>query len=135
MSALSMPARLNELSREALLRLVLKFDATMTGANGLAYVAAAGPLEELLGVDAGLMRTLGAFLVAFALVVAVVATRPVVSRRLVIAIAEANAAWAVGSVAFAVAGASSPSTVGTIWIATQALVVATFAGLQWRLSR
>jgi hypothetical protein len=81
------------------------------------------------------MRGLGAFLVAFALSVVVVATRPTLSRRLVIPIAEANAAWAVGSVAFAIAGVSSPSAVGTIWIAMQAAVVATFAGLQWRLSR
>jgi hypothetical protein len=67
--------------------------------------------------------------------VAVAGTRTTVSSRIVTAIAEANAGWAVGSVAFAVAGASSPSTVGTIWILMQAIVVATFAGLQWRLSR
>jgi hypothetical protein len=59
-----------------------------------------------------------------------VATRPVVPRLPVADIAAANAVWALGSVTFAAAGASSPTTVGTVWIVLQALVVAGFAALQ-----
>jgi hypothetical protein len=112
------------------LRLILKLDAVITGTGGIAYLALAGPLEDLLGVAPELTRPIGAFLVLFAVAVWFVATRPVVPRMAVADIAAANAVWALGSVVFAAAGASSPTTVGTIWIVLQALVVAGFAALQ-----
>jgi hypothetical protein len=135
MTADSMPARVAALPRETLLRLVLKLDAVVTGANGVAYLAAAEPLEDLLGVSAGLMRPVGAFLLLFAAAVWVVSTRRVIPRAAVLAIATANAAWALGSLVFAAAGASSPSTVGTVWVVLQALVVGGFAALQTLASR
>jgi hypothetical protein len=135
MTAKSMPARVATLPRETLLRLVLKLDAAVTGANGVAYLAAAEPLEDLLGVSAGLLRPIGAFLVLFAAAVWFVATRRVVPRTAVLAIATANAVWALGSLVFAAAGASSPSTVGTVWVLLQALVVGSFAALQALTSR
>ena len=112
------------------LRLILKLDAVVTGVNGIAYLALAGPLEDLLGVAPELTRPIGAFLVLFAAAVWFVATRPVVPRMAAADIAAANAVWALGSVAFAAAGASSPTAVGTVWIVLQALVVAGFAALQ-----
>ena len=112
------------------LRLILKLDAVVTGVNGIAYLALANPLEDLLGVAPELTRPIGAFLVLFAAAVWFVATRPVVPRLGVADIAAANALWAAGSVVFAVTGASSPTTVGTVWIVMQALVVAAFAALQ-----
>jgi hypothetical protein len=118
------------LSREALLRLVLKLDAVVTGANGMAYLAAAGPLEDLLGVDAAAQRPIGTFLMLFAAGVWLVATRPGISRSAVLAIAGANALWVIASLAFAIAGSSSPTAVGTVWIVLQAFVVAGFATLQ-----
>jgi hypothetical protein len=118
------------LSPEALLRLVLKIDAVVTGANGVAYLAAAAPLEDLLGVDAAVQRPIGAFLVLFAAAVWFAATRPAISRPAVLAVAGANALWVIASLAFAAADASSPTTVGTVWIVLQALVVGGFASLQ-----
>jgi hypothetical protein len=112
------------------LRLILKLDAVVTGTGGIAYLALAGPLEDLLGVAPSLTRPIGAFLVLFAAAVWFVATRPVVPRLAVADIAVANALWALGSVVFAATGASSPTTVGTVWIVMQALVVAGFAALQ-----
>jgi hypothetical protein len=135
MTAESMPARVAALPRETLQRLVLKLDAVVTGANGVAYLAAAKPLEDLLGVSAELMRPIGAFLVLFAAAVWFVATRRMVPRAAVLAIATANAVWALGSLVFAAAGASSPNTVGTVWVLLQALVVAGFAALQALASR
>jgi hypothetical protein len=135
MTAKSMPARVATLPRETLLRLVLRLDAAVTGAKGVAYLAAAEPLEDLLGVSAGLLRPIGAFLVLFAAAVWFVATRRVVPRTAVLAIATANAVWALGSLVFAAAGASSPSTVGTVWVLLQALVVGSFAALQALTSR
>ena len=81
MSALSLPARA-ALPREALLRLVLKLDAAVTGANGLAYLAAAGPLEDLLGVEAAALRGIGTVLILFAAAVWFASTRAEPPRRL-----------------------------------------------------
>lgn len=111
-----------------LLGLALRLDAAVTGANGAAYVALAGPLEDLLGLDAALLRGLGAGLVVFALAVWSTAVRP--SRPAVLAIVATNVLWAAGSVVAAVAGWGSPETVGTVWIVLQAVVVAGFAELQ-----
>jgi hypothetical protein len=130
MTSTPLTSRLGGLSREALLRLALKLDAAVTGANGVIYLAAASPLEDLLGIDPALMRAVGGFLVLFAVAVWVVATRPRVPRAGVLAVIDANAIWAIGSVVFAIAAVSSPTTVGSVWIVVQALVVAGFAALQ-----
>ena len=131
MSAIS---TLTTLPREAQLRMALKLDAVVTGANGAAYLTLASPLEDLLGVEATLLRPIGAFLLAFAAFVWVVATRPAVPRAGVTAVIEANVLWVVGSLVFVVAGVSSPDTAGSVWTVMQAAVVAGFAGLQARLS-
>jgi hypothetical protein len=117
------------------LRLILKLDAVITGVNGVAYLLLADPLEDLLGLSPTLMRPIGAFLVLFAAAVWLVATRPAIARPAVLAIVAANAAWALGSLVFAAAGASSPSTVGTVWVVLQAFVVGAFAALQALASR
>ena len=41
-------------------------DGAVTGVNGVAYLAAAGPLEDLLGLPAAWLRGAGAVLLAFA---------------------------------------------------------------------
>lgn len=130
MTANTLAAKLTELPRESLLRLALKLDAAVTGANGLAYVAAAGPLEDLLGLDPALTRAVGAFLIAFALGVWAIAARSAVPLGGVRAVIAANALWVAASLAAAAASLSSPTTVGTSWIILQALVVGGFASLQ-----
>ena len=125
--------RIITLPREAQLRLALKLDAVVTGANGAAYLALAAPLEELLGVEASLLRPIGAFLLAFAAFVWLVATRPAVPRAGVTAVIEANVLWVIGSLAFVAIGVSSPETAGSVWTVMQAAVVGAFAGLQARL--
>jgi hypothetical protein len=117
-------------SARPLLRLALKLDAIVTGANGAAYLIAAGPLGDLLGLSPALLRGTGAFLLAFAAVVWLTATRPSIPRAAVYAIIAANAIWALDSVVAAVAGWGTPDTVGTVWIMLQAIVVAAFAELQ-----
>lgn len=110
------------------LRLALGADAVVTGVNGAAYLAAAGPLSDLLGLDAGLLRGIGGFLLAFAIVVALVARspRPFAVKEVV----AVNVLWAAGSIVVAVTGAGDPTTAGTVWIAMQAVVVGLFAELQ-----
>jgi hypothetical protein len=116
--------------RTSLLRAVLKLDAIVTGANGAAYLIAAGPLGDLLGLSPALLRGTGAFLLAFAAAVYLTGTRPSIPRPAVYAIVAANAVWAVDSIVAASAGWGSPSTAGSVWIVMQALVVAGFAVLQ-----
>lgn len=125
-------------SGRSMLRPALILDAAVTGLNGVVYLAAAGPLEDLLGLPAAWLRTAGAVLVAFALLVALASRRP--SAGAVSAIVAVNVAWVVGSLVFAIAGWGSPETAGTVWIVLQALVVAGFAELQvawapWRAGR
>ena len=135
MSAQPILARLSELSSPERLRLVLKVDAVVTGANGLAYVAAAGPLADLFGLSSDLLRAAGVFLLAFSACVWLVATRPAVPLGPVTAVIVANALWVAVSIQMAVADVSSPTAVGAVWIVMQALVVALFAWLQARFAR
>jgi hypothetical protein len=112
------------------LRAALGLDALVTGTNGVAYLAAAGPLSDLLGLSPGLLRGAGAFLVGFAALVAVLAHRRAPARPAVLAVVAVNALWAADSLAAAAAGWGSPTGVGTAWIVLQAATVAGFAALQ-----
>jgi len=112
------------------LRTALKLDAVVTGANGAAYLVAAGPLEDLLGLEPALLRGIGAFLLLFSAAVWMVASRPHVSSSAALAVIAINVLWAADSIACLASGPSDPTTFGAIWIVMQALVVAGFAGLQ-----
>ena len=113
-----------------MLRFVLRLDAAVTGANAVAYLAVAGPLRDLLGVPAPALRGIGAFLAVFTIAVWAVAARRTISRPAAGALAVANLAWAAGSVVALILDAWSPETVGAVWMALQAAVVALFADLQ-----
>ena len=131
MSDMALPAQpATEPDSSAFLRVALKLDAVVTGANGAAYIVAAGPLADLLGLDAALLRGAGAFLVVFAAAVWFTGTRTVVPRHAVAVIIAANALWAVDSIVAAIAGWGTPTTAGTVWIVLQAVTVAGFAELQ-----
>ncbi len=112
------------------LRTALKLDAVVTGANGAAYLVAAGPIGELFGLSETLLRAAGAFFAIYAALVWLTATRPRIPRGAAAAIVAGNAAWAAGSVVVALAGWGDPATAGTVWILMQAAIVALFAELQ-----
>jgi hypothetical protein len=113
-----------------LLRVALKLDAVVTGANGAAYLAAAAPLSDLLGLSETLLRATGGFLLVYAALVWLTATRRAIPRGPVYAIVAANAIWAIDGIVVAIAGWGDPTTTGTVWIVLQAIVVAAFAELQ-----
>lgn len=113
-----------------LLRTALLLDAAVTGLNGVAYLAGASYLEGLLGLDARLLRGIGAFLLAYGLAVAVLGRRARVPRAAAWAVVALNAAWVVDSLAAAALGWGTPTAVGRTWIVVQALVVGGFAALQ-----
>lgn len=113
------------------LRLFLALDAVVTGANGLIYLLAAGPVGDLLDVDSAFLRGTGAFLAVYGVLVGLLAARPLPPAAATKAVIELNALWAVASLAALVFGWLEPSWAGTVWIPLQALVVAAFAGLQF----
>lgn len=120
------------LAGDGLLRVALKLDAIVTGANGAAYVLIAGPLADLLGMPTSFLRAIGVFLVIFAIAVWETATttsdRP--APAAVLAVIALNVLWVVDSLVVLATGAYDPTTVGAVWIALQAATVAGFAGLQ-----
>lgn len=118
-----------------LLRLALRMDAIVTGANGLLYLAAAGPLQDLLGLDTTTGRELGGFLLLYAAAVWVISMSARPKRIAVTAVIEANVLWTVLSIVTVIAGWFSLSTVGAVWAVLQAIVVAGFGGLQYTALR
>ncbi|MFD7433796.1 hypothetical protein [Streptomyces sp. NPDC059861] len=129
MSATQLAALARTTEPQTALSRFLAVDAVVTGANGVAYLVASGPLGRLLGVDPGLLVVLGAVLVAYAGGVALLASRPRPAALPVRAVIETNLAWAVLSV-LALALWLTPSTAGAVWGVFQAVVVAGFAALQ-----
>ncbi|MEV4839408.1 hypothetical protein AB0K05_33235 [Nonomuraea sp. NPDC049486] len=116
--------------RAGFLRLVLAVDAVVTGVNGLAYLAAAGLLSDLLGPDAGLLRGIGIFLLAYGVAVGLLAGRRQVSEAGTQVVVGLNVVWAPASIAAVVTGLLAFTTIGAVWAILQALVVAGFAVLQ-----
>ncbi|WP_128981498.1 hypothetical protein [Streptomyces roseicoloratus] len=119
---------------QSVLRRLLALDAVVTGANGLAYAVAPGPLGELLGIERGLLFELGLLLAVYAAGVGLLASRPVPSVPGVKAVIDINLLWTVGSV-LAIVGWIDPTTAGTVWTLLQAGTVAGFAALQWAALR
>ncbi|MEU7070390.1 hypothetical protein AB0B30_19020 [Streptomyces narbonensis] len=115
-------------------RRFLGLDALVTGANGLAYLTASGPLGELLGIDAALLLELGFLLTAYAAGVAWLASRPQPPALGVKLVVDINALWAVLSVV-ALFAWLEPTTAGLLWTPMQAATVAGFALLQWTALR
>lgn len=118
------------LAGDGLLRVALKLDAVVTGANGAAYVVIAGPLADLLGMPTSFLRAIGVFLVIFAVAVWEAATSDRPAPAAVLAVIALNALWVVDSIVVLATGAYDPTTVGAVWIALQAATVAGFAALQ-----
>lgn len=113
------------------LRNVMLIDAASCLATGALQVLLHQPLSELLRLPAALLSGTGWFLVVYAAVAAVVATREPVPRLPVTVIAIGNFAWAAGCLLLLVAGGLRPSVLGVGWIVAQVLTVLALAELQW----
>lgn len=106
---------------------VLRLDAIATLGVGVLLIAAAPFIADHLGPPTGLSRTAGAFLVAWTIVVALVARQP--TRPAVQTVVAVNLAWTVASVAYAVA-ADGLTALGVTLTILQAAAVLGFAALQ-----
>ena len=118
------------LGGEAILRLVLRLDALVTGANGAVYLAAASVIDSSLGLSSTLLRPTGGFLLVFGAGVWYLSTGATISKPAVRALVAANAGWAAASLLVVATGTFSPTTAGSVWIAFQAAAVALFATVQ-----
>jgi len=113
--------------RSTFLRTVIAADAAACGVMGAAFAFDAGWLEGPLGLSAGLMQPVGAFLLPYAALLAWLATRPALPRAGVWALVAFNGVWAVESVALLALGWAQPTTLGlavTLGQAAAALLVA-----------
>jgi len=111
------------------LRGVLWADAASCLATGALQLAALDALPRLFGLPQLLLLDTGVFLVAYGLLAAWTAARPVPPRGWVALFAAGNVAWAIGC-GFAVA-LLQPTGLGIAWIAVQAAAVLVLADLQW----
>ncbi|GIZ52310.1 hypothetical protein [Noviherbaspirillum aridicola] len=113
------------------LRRVLLADAAASAATGLLLAFGADPLEPLLGLPAVLLRTAGYALLPFAALVCLLATRKHIPRAGVWAVIVVNALWVVDSVVLLASGHVTPTVLGQAFVVAQAIVVATFAELEF----
>ena len=114
-----------------LLRSSLKVDSLASAANGLAYVAGAAVLDDLLGPSRVWLLGIGAFLLVYALEVWIVGARKPINRTHAALVAEGNVVWAVGSAIVVAFGWLDLTTAGEVWALMQAAVVGGFAVLQF----
>jgi hypothetical protein len=114
-----------------LLRFALTLDGVATGANGVLYLAGAPLLDGWLGLPTEMLMIVGAFLIAYAALVLRLATRPAMPRVAVIAVIAANLLWVVDSLIALALDWFTPTTVGQVLIAVQAILVAGLAALQY----
>ena len=92
----------------SLLIKVLLIDAVVSGTAGLALFTAAGPLAELLGLPAGLLRWAGLALVPFAGFLLWLARQNPVPRGATLAVVGANLLWTLASGAVRPADRATP---------------------------
>lgn len=113
-----------------LLRFALRADALITGGNGLAYLAGATLLDDLLGVPSPILLGVGVFLIGYAAAVFTISRPAHPSRVGTLTVVAINTVWALDSVVLVVAKPLDLTTPGAIWIVLQAAVVGAFVALQ-----
>ncbi|WP_086822770.1 hypothetical protein [Allokutzneria sp. NRRL B-24872] len=116
--------------KDAFLRLIMKLDAVVTGANGIAYLLGAALIGPLLGLPAGLLVPVGIFLTCYAVAVWFIGTRPEINVKAAWGVALVNLVWVVDSLVVAFSDFYPLTGWGVLWIVAQAVVVDAFAVLQ-----
>ena len=117
--------------RSGLLRLVLKLDAAACGALGVASLAGARVLDDLLGVPVVPLASVGVFLVAWAVVLWAISSRPRLSKTAAWVVIVFNLAWTVDSAVVLAAGWFPLTAVGVAFVLVQAAAVVIIAAAQF----
>ena len=114
-----------------LLRFALMLDGVATTANGVLYLAGAPLLDGWLGLPTGLLVGVGAALIVYGALVLRLATRETMPRAAVVAVIAANVLWVANSLLALALDWFTPTAVGQVLIAVQAVLVAGLAALQY----
>lgn len=122
---------MNLLRVSPLLYFALVLDAVATAATGAVMLLFASELESLLHLPSTLMIAAAVFMLAYALVIAVLSRRESLPRWAVWTVIVGNAVWAVDCTALAFVGWLAPSALGVAFLLLQAVVVAGLAELQY----
>lgn len=112
-------------------RRLLMADALISGVTGILMIVAAGVLEPLLNIPAPLMRTAGLALLPFAAMVLYFSRPASLTRAKVWTVIGLNFAWVAASVIVLMTGVIDPTVLGTVFVVSQAVVVAGLAELQF----
>jgi hypothetical protein len=129
MSAIT-TSRLTE-STDSLLRFAMRADAVLTGLAGVAGIPLAGWLAELSGTTKAFEYSMGAFFIAYGLVVFGLAALPSV-KRAGMAVVIANVLYTVASVVLVVSDWMPLTTTGVVLTLATGVYTLVFAELQYQ---
>jgi len=121
----------NHEANDQLLRTVLRLNALFSFVSGLAFLFAAGPMGQFIGVEALLaLRILGISLLPFAAFVYWVTTSAAIRPSHARIIITLDVLWVIGSLILLLGSWLPLTTAGKWFVFLQADAVATFAILQ-----
>ncbi|WP_369179088.1 hypothetical protein [Streptomyces mutabilis] len=115
---------------DARLRRILALDATGMILSGLAYLLAPTRLARLLGVGGTLVITVGGLMLTVGTGVALLALRARPPSAWVLSVIVIGAVWVAASIASLTLAWWDTTTVGTAWIALQAVPVSLLSFFQ-----
>lgn len=115
----------------SLLRKALVADAVVSGAVAALQLAMPQALSRLLLLPRGLLVETGIFLVAYTLLLVLLARSVKVWSGLIALVVLGNIAWAVGCAMLLGTGYLKPGALGIAFVAVQAVTVLVFAGLEY----
>lgn len=118
-------------TRDGLLRLAMRADAAISGLAGLAGMPFAGWLADVSGTTKAFEYGMGAFLIAYGVVVFGLATLPSV-RRAGMAVIIANVAYTVAAVVLVLADVFPLTSTGVVLNLAAGVYTLVFAELQYQ---
>lgn len=118
-------------TRDGLLRLAMRADAVISALVGLAGIPLAGWLADLSGTTKAFEYGMGAFLIAYGVVVFGLATLPSV-RRAGLAVIIANVAYTVAAIVLVLADVFPLTSTGVVMNLAAGVYTLVFAELQYQ---
>ena len=118
-------------ARSSLLRLSFRIDAVVSAAFGALLLVGGPLLTDLLGAPLAVLWPVGAVSLAYAGVLWLTERRPYVGAGTAWIVIALNTSWAAASVVLVAFGWLPLTGLGTAFVLLQALLVATFADLQF----
>jgi hypothetical protein len=118
-------------TRDGLLRLAMRADAVISALVGLAGIPMAGWLADLSGTTKAFEYGMGAFLIAYGVVVFGLATLPSV-RRAGMAVIIANVAYTVAAIVLVLADVLPLTSTGVVLNLAAGVYTLVFAELQYQ---